>query len=101
MAIIDADAHVIETDHTWDYMRSEDEAFRPLIVETINKEGPRRAFWIIGDRAGGRSFSKNTNSGTGTSDESRELTDVRRGSLTWTSWAWTSRCSTRRCSSDR
>ena len=25
MAIIDADAHVIETDHTWDYMRSEDE----------------------------------------------------------------------------
>ncbi len=76
MAIIDADAHVIETDHTWDYMRSEDQAFRPLIVETVNKEGPRRAFWIIGDRAGGRSFAKNTNSGTGTSDESRELTDV-------------------------
>ena len=29
MADIDADAHVIETERTWDYMRDEDQVFRP------------------------------------------------------------------------
>jgi uncharacterized protein len=45
MAIIDADAHVLETVHTWDYMGESDQRFRPTRVV---EEGPGgRAFWII------------------------------------------------------
>ena len=32
MPIIDADAHVIECDRTWDYMDGADRAFRPSTV---------------------------------------------------------------------
>jgi aminocarboxymuconate-semialdehyde decarboxylase len=77
MAVIDADAHVIETERTWEYMRDEDQAFRPLSVVTTNTDGPQRPFWIIGDRAGGRAFVRNVNvAATGASDASREMTDV-------------------------
>ena len=76
MAVIDADAHVIETERTWEYMREEESQFRPLSVATTNSDRPRREFWLIGDRAGGRAFGKNRSAGTGTTDASRELTDV-------------------------
>ena len=29
MVVIDSDTHVIETEHTWDYMDSVDEKYRP------------------------------------------------------------------------
>jgi len=46
MAIIDADAHVLETVHTWDYMGESDERYRPTrVVEDTPTVG--RAFWII------------------------------------------------------
>ena len=32
MAVIDADTHVIETEHTWDYMDPSEQQFRPLVV---------------------------------------------------------------------
>ena len=75
MTVIDADAHVIETERTWDYMEGEERQFKPLSLVTEG-DGPRRGFWLIGDRAGGRAFVKNTNPNTGASDESREMTDV-------------------------
>jgi len=65
MQIIDADTHVIENEHTWDFMEEEEQAFRPLVV--VPKHGraatvsgfagtPRTVeeFWIID----GRVFSK-------------------------------------------
>jgi hypothetical protein len=46
MAIIDADAHVLETVQTWDYMAESDQRHRPIrVVEETPTGG--RAFWII------------------------------------------------------
>ena len=36
MAVIDSDAHVLETEHTWDYMLESERALRPRIVPTPN-----------------------------------------------------------------
>ena len=32
MPTIDSDAHVVETEHTWDFMERADQKYRPLIV---------------------------------------------------------------------
>jgi hypothetical protein len=32
MATIDADAHVVESEHTWDYMDPADRQYRPVLV---------------------------------------------------------------------
>ena len=32
MAVIDSDAHVLETNHTWDYMLESERDMRPRIV---------------------------------------------------------------------
>ena len=34
MPTIDADAHVIETERTWDYMDEADSKFRPIVVSS-------------------------------------------------------------------
>ena len=34
MAVIDSDAHVLETNHTWDYMLESERDLRPQIVPT-------------------------------------------------------------------
>jgi predicted TIM-barrel fold metal-dependent hydrolase len=43
--VVDADAHVIETDHTWDYLDPEHEKFRPKPSPAT--DGSRREFWTI------------------------------------------------------
>ena len=47
MAVIDADTHVIENDHTWDFMDPSEEQFRPLVV-TPKGEGDREYWYIDG-----------------------------------------------------
>ena len=42
MAVIDADAHVVETEHTWDYMDPSDAKFRPALVGPVDG----RFFWM-------------------------------------------------------
>ncbi len=34
MKIIDADAHVVESAHTWDYMEPSEKQYRPVSLET-------------------------------------------------------------------
>ena len=34
MITIDADAHVVETEHTWDFMDKSDQKYRPQVVST-------------------------------------------------------------------
>jgi len=46
MAIIDADAHVLETVQTWEYMAEGDQRFRPMRVVEETPEGGR-AFWLV------------------------------------------------------
>ncbi|MDA1035611.1 MAG: amidohydrolase family protein [Chloroflexi bacterium] len=51
---IDADAHVLETDHTWDYMDPGEEQFRPSTL--INKEDPTRQMWLSDGKVRGLRF---------------------------------------------
>jgi predicted TIM-barrel fold metal-dependent hydrolase len=47
MPTIDADAHVIETERTWDYMDEADIKFRPMIV--ASQDGQKQ-FWLVDGR---------------------------------------------------
>jgi predicted TIM-barrel fold metal-dependent hydrolase len=71
MPTIDADAHVIETEHTWDYMESSESKFRPVTV-TVNNE-PNKQFWLID----GGVFSRTSNVNKKLPAASRELLDAK------------------------
>ncbi len=43
---IDADAHVIETERTWEYMDPSDEKYRPVLVAPIHG-GAERPRWLV------------------------------------------------------
>ena len=58
MATIDADAHVVESEHTWDYMDPAERKYRPLLVapdgareeqpvRSILDTGSARSYWLI------------------------------------------------------
>src|SRR5262245_28989669 len=70
MLTIDADAHVIENEHTWEYMDESDSAFKPVTVYTGNESG--RQFWLID----GRLANKGKNIGRDTPEASREMKDI-------------------------
>ncbi len=72
MLTIDADAHVIETERTWDYLEGADRRYRPVPITADMPSGKRRNFWIIDGRLiGGRD-----NVGKDTPKESRDMADV-------------------------
>jgi hypothetical protein len=72
MLSIDADAHVIETKKTWDYLEGSDRRYRPVPITVDMPSGKRQNFWIIGGRLiGGRE-----NIGQDTSKESREMANI-------------------------
>ena len=50
MPVIDADAHVIETEHTWEYVPDEDAKHRPQIL--TDDSGAK--FWVIDGKIRGR-----------------------------------------------
>ena len=45
--IIDADAHVVECAHTWDFMDPSEKQFRPIPLETREEAGVKLQFWVI------------------------------------------------------
>lgn len=50
-AVIDADAHVIETDRTWDYLDKDEKKFRPRVVAAT--DDPNVRFWLINGKISG------------------------------------------------
>jgi predicted TIM-barrel fold metal-dependent hydrolase len=79
MGTIDADAHVIETMTTFDYIEPQFRHLRPRIVRQIegeharsNEGGIQKEFWVID----GRLQPKEHNIGSDTSDVSREMRNV-------------------------
>jgi predicted TIM-barrel fold metal-dependent hydrolase len=53
MPIIDADAHVVETEATWNYMTEEEAAYRPIIaVDRLAPESSRQ-YWVIDGKVRG------------------------------------------------
>jgi predicted TIM-barrel fold metal-dependent hydrolase len=43
--VIDADAHVVENEHTWDYLDADEKKFRPTLV--ANPDNPERYHWVL------------------------------------------------------
>ena len=86
--IIDADAHVIETEQTWSYMEGAEKKFRPtLMPEAGNANGPSREMWVLdGERLGSKfpaadeeqaaAHFKKFGRAVETPQESREMADV-------------------------
>jgi predicted TIM-barrel fold metal-dependent hydrolase len=50
MVVVDSDAHVIETEHTWDYMDGSDAKYRPKIVSADDGSN----YWLIDGKIRGR-----------------------------------------------
>ena len=55
-SVIDADAHVIETEHTWDYMEPSEKKYRPRLFYTPEDE--TRQYWVIDDKICGFRFPR-------------------------------------------
>lgn len=83
--VIDADAHVIETEHTWDYMEPSEQKYRPRLFYTPEDE--TRQYWVIDDKIRGfrfptlseqqlRDFSDRAGRNFATPQAARELDDV-------------------------
>lgn len=80
MGSIDADAHVIECERTFEFLDPEFEKYRPLVVatrsagETVVSPGgiAQRAFWFMDNRM----QPKEGNIGVNTPRESREMEDI-------------------------
>lgn len=74
MAVIDADAHVLETERTWSYMLESERALRPRIVPTPNDPTSGGESWLID----GVYLGKARNVGyDDTTRESREMEDIK------------------------
>ncbi len=72
MAVIDSDAHVLETERTWDYMLESERAMRPRIVPTPNDPTSGGESWLID----GLYLGKARNVGHETPKEAREMGDI-------------------------
>src|SRR5512134_50003 len=83
--IIDADAHVVETEHTWDYLEPSEKKFRPKLFQSA--DDPNAQYWFLDGNATGfrnptlseqelMALSKETGRELNTAREARELRDV-------------------------
>ena len=70
MRVIDADAHVIENESTWDYMLESERQFKPKIVGATNAKDPFD-YWLVDGRVIPRS-----NVGRELPVGAREMTDL-------------------------
>ena len=68
MGVIDADAHVIESERTWSFMAEEDRRFAPELLVS-SKNGVE--YWRIEERV-----FPNSNLGLNVPEAARDLTDV-------------------------
>ncbi|MEA2640970.1 MAG: uncharacterized protein QOF51_2364 [Chloroflexota bacterium] len=72
--IIDADAHVIESDRTWEFVTDEDAAAAPVVVTGRDAAGGEQGYWIIDGKARPRAGVGNV--GSMFPQGARELLDV-------------------------
>ena len=71
MLTIDADAHVLETEKTWEYMDGADKKFQPKVVGSPTGDSPDE-YWLVD----GTLRLKSGNVGRNTPQASREMRDV-------------------------
>ena len=71
MLTIDADAHVLETEQTWEYMDGADKKYRPKLVGSTDGDS-KDEYWLVD----GTLRLKSGNVGRNTPPASREMRDV-------------------------
>ena len=71
MPTIDADAHVLETEQTWEYMDGSDKKYRPKLVGSTEGDS-KDEYWLVD----GTLRLKSGNVGRNTPQASREMRDV-------------------------
>ena len=54
--VIDADAHVVESARTWEYMDASERQFRPVPLEAPEEAGVKLQFWLIDGKVRGFRF---------------------------------------------
>jgi uncharacterized protein len=79
MGFIDADAHVDETQETWEYVAQEDLRYKPIYLEApgwgyLGPDIPPHPLWLIGGNVRLKRFRDDEI--TGTTQATRELQDV-------------------------
>ena len=47
MKVIDSDAHVVETERTWDFIPSSLQHLRPIVVNQPDATGSSKPYWLI------------------------------------------------------
>src|SRR4030095_720733 len=55
--VIDADSHVVECAHTWDFMDKSEEKYRPIPLEAREEAGVRQQFWLVDGKVRGFRFA--------------------------------------------
>ncbi|PZC47776.1 MAG: putative metal-dependent hydrolase, TIM-barrel fold [Chloroflexi bacterium] len=86
MLTIDADAHVVENEHTWDYMDPSDSHLRPYVVAPESPEHGGGRFWLIDGKVRGlrqvindakmAELKKNTGRDVETSKATRQMENI-------------------------
>ena len=86
MLTIDADAHVIETEHTWDYMDPSDSHFRPFVVAPTSLSTSTERYWMIDGKVQGlqqaitdkrlSEIATNTGGNVETTESARQMEDI-------------------------
>ena len=85
MPTIDSDAHVVESERTWDYMEKADQKYRPVIVKP--RSGSNAEYWFIDGKIRGlvrvimtakemAEVAQRTGRVMGTPQETREMENV-------------------------
>jgi uncharacterized protein len=85
--IVDADAHVVESERTWDFMDPADKKYRPVSLQAPEQNGMTQQFWLINGKIGEQRLPAFSNSALekaskqagrkfADSQESRELENV-------------------------
>jgi len=52
--VIDADAHVVETERTWGYLEPSEQKYRPLLY--TSPDDPVSQYWVIDNQVRGLRF---------------------------------------------
>jgi len=85
MPTIDSDAHVVESEHTWDFIPPEGQKYRPVIVAPEGESG--RQYWMVDGKIRGLArqvitaqqfaeMSKQAGRNMATAQEAREMENV-------------------------
>jgi len=72
MPVIDADAHVVETERTWEFIPEEGQAYKPVHLVGKDPSAHKNEYWLVGDRV----YANNINIGEETPDAAREATNI-------------------------